>query len=135
MRQGILIALVCAFTTLALWSVWNPGWYYLGRFVGFSFLGALALHALAKGHHHAATLSLPYLTAVAIAVSLADLITTSPSTAEALSVFLLPIAILLSLVTLLVAAAIGRAPAPSSRAPDATDPSTGSHAKPDTFPP
>jgi hypothetical protein len=132
-RQGILIALICAFTTLALWSVWNPDWYYLGRFVLFSVLGALALYALARGHRHAATLPLLYLTAVVIAVLLADLATASPSAAESLSMFMLPVAIMLSLVTVLVAVTVGRTSGSSMPAPDAAVPPTENSAKTDNF--
>ncbi|HEU4895216.1 MAG TPA: hypothetical protein VFT85_05225 [Acidimicrobiia bacterium] len=103
MRKGILIALTCVFTTLALWSAWNPGWNYLTRFAAFSIIGAGVVYVMARGRSHALTFSLLYLTAVVATLTVVDLASSPPDAVESESTFLLPMALALSVITGFVA--------------------------------
>lgn len=44
MRRGILGVIAIGCRALALWKLWNPGYYYLGRAALFSLAGAAAVY-------------------------------------------------------------------------------------------
>lgn len=95
MRKTLLFSAALGLAVLALWSAWNPGYYYLARAAVFTMMGAGAVYlwarALGRGRY-AVTGGLLYATIVlSVAVVKVEL-TALPGQVESINVVLIPLA-------------------------------------------
>jgi len=109
MRRGVLILVVIGSTTLALWSAWNPGYYYLTRAAVFTGIGAGAAYLMTRDRNsrYALTAALFYVTLV-LGISIArEMVTASSNQAESISVWYVPMFVVFLFAGVITAAAAG----------------------------
>jgi len=108
-------------TTLALWSAWNPGYYYLTRAAVLTVMGAGAAYLMTRDRNsrYALTAALFYVTLV-IGISIAQEMLTAPSNeTESISIWYVPIFVVFLLASVITAAAAGsRSPLSGSSGSD-----------------
>jgi uncharacterized membrane protein (DUF485 family) len=94
MRRGILGIVAIGSAALGLWSLWNPGYYYLGRATLFILIGAGAVY-LWMGHRHrryAFAASFVYVALLLVIAAVGEWIAAPVYQVESLSLMLLPLA-------------------------------------------
>lgn len=108
MRRGVFVSLAIASAALALWSAWNPGYYYLGRAALFTLIGAGASFAWIRDRNgrYALAVSLLYVTFV-LGIAIAEEITAPANETESINIWYMPLAALF-LIAATTAAAIAK---------------------------
>lgn len=106
MRRGVFVSLAIASAALALWSAWNPGYYYLGRAAVFTLIGAGASYAWIRDRNrgYALAVSLLYVTLV-LGIAIAEEEITAPANqTESINIWYMPLAALFLTATAIAAA-------------------------------
>lgn len=96
MRRGSLGVIAIGSGALALWSLWNPGFYYLGRAALFSLVGAGAVYLWLGGRQgrYALATSCLYLALILMIAVAAEWITAPSGQVESVNIVLLPLTVL-----------------------------------------
>jgi uncharacterized membrane protein (DUF485 family) len=105
MRRGVFFFLAIAFAALALWSAWNPGYYYLGRATVLTLIGAGASYAWIRDRNrrYALAASLLYVTLVVGIAFAEEEITAPASQTESINVWYVLLAALFLIATAIAA--------------------------------
>lgn len=109
MRRGILGVIAIGSGALALWSLWNPGYYYLGRAALFCLVGAGAVYLWlgARQGRYALATSCLYVAIILMITVAEEWITAASGQVESINLVLMPLTVLF-LATAIFAAADAR---------------------------
>jgi hypothetical protein len=95
MRRGVLVVAAVGSSALALWSLRNPGYYYLGRAALFTSTGAGAVYLWTRGRQgrYAFAASFLYLALLLMIAVAEEWIATPSEQVESINLLLLPLTV------------------------------------------